>query len=369
MRTTAGAFTDLFPPDHRLKLGQGVVGWVGLYGEKVVANDVDVEPHYVNLYPDLIPTQSELSVPIRVGNEIVGVLDVQSPQFNAFDQNDVMAMETLADQIAVAIKNAWLFEESQRQVQELAGLYDTALATSSALEIEVLLSHLYNQVQQLMAPDTLVVVLHDAEAEGYRVALAVEEGETVPGAVGMRVALKEGGLTGWVIRERESLLVGDLEVDPLPVEPRHGARPARAWLEPKRPAHRNGKSRRAKVRRRKRQEAGLVSPPSPPDAPRNTLRCSVQGSIFPRPKSTRDNGPPPRGAGAPHTRQPSAISHQLSMARLTIVSAQRSACFRSKQASSSSGVKWAPTSASLPRSERNAPSPWNAFIALRCTIS
>ena len=230
MRTTAGAFTDLFPPDHRLKLGQGVVGWVGLYGEKVVANDVDVEPHYVNLYPDLIPTQSELSVPIRVGNEIVGVLDVQSPQFNAFDQNDVMAMETLADQIAVAIKNAWLFEESQRQVQELAGLYDTALATSSALEIEVLLSHLYNQVQQLMAPDTLVVVLHDAEAEGYRVALAVEEGETVPGAVGMRVALKEGGLTGWVIRERESLLVGDLEVDPLPVEPRHGARPARAWL-------------------------------------------------------------------------------------------------------------------------------------------
>ena len=79
MRARAGAFAHLFPPDHRLELGQGVVGWVGRHGETLLANDVDAEPRYVNLYPDVIPTQSELSVPIQASGEVVGVLDVQSP--------------------------------------------------------------------------------------------------------------------------------------------------------------------------------------------------------------------------------------------------------------------------------------------------
>ena len=71
------------------------------------------EPHYVNFYPDLIPTRSELSVPICSGDQTIGVLDIQSPEVNAFDENDVKVMETLADQIAVAMANAQLYEEAQ----------------------------------------------------------------------------------------------------------------------------------------------------------------------------------------------------------------------------------------------------------------
>jgi PAS domain S-box-containing protein len=118
MRTKTGSFADLYPTDHRLKLGQGMVGWVGLHGETLLTNDVDVEPHYVNLYPDILPTASELSVPIRVAEKIIGVLDVQSPQRNAFDENDVMVIETLADQIAIAIENARLYEELQQELSE-----------------------------------------------------------------------------------------------------------------------------------------------------------------------------------------------------------------------------------------------------------
>ncbi|MBN1813034.1 MAG: GAF domain-containing protein [Anaerolineae bacterium] len=118
MRTKAGSFAHLFPADHRLKLGQGMVGWVGLHGETLLANDVDAEPHYVNLYPDILPTRSELSVPLRVAGEIIGVLDVQSPQRNAFDDNDVMVIETLADQIAIAIENARLYKELQQELTE-----------------------------------------------------------------------------------------------------------------------------------------------------------------------------------------------------------------------------------------------------------
>jgi signal transduction histidine kinase/CheY-like chemotaxis protein len=116
MRAKAGDFAHLFPSDHRLKFRQGMVGWVGYYGKKLLANNVDAEPRYVNFYPGVIPTRSELSVPIGVAGEVVGVLDVQSPHLNAFNENDVMVMETLAAQIAVAIENARLYEAIEQEL-------------------------------------------------------------------------------------------------------------------------------------------------------------------------------------------------------------------------------------------------------------
>jgi two-component system NtrC family sensor kinase len=118
MRARAGAFDAIFPDDHRIPLGQGMVGWVGLHGERLLANNVRDEPSYVNFYPDLIPTLSELSVPIQKGEKLLGVLDVQSPLLDAFGESDVMVMETLADQIAVAMENAQLYGAVQQELAE-----------------------------------------------------------------------------------------------------------------------------------------------------------------------------------------------------------------------------------------------------------
>ncbi|MBN1872660.1 MAG: GAF domain-containing protein [Anaerolineae bacterium] len=118
MRAKVGEFADLFPPHHHLELGQGMVGWVGQYGVTLLSNDVENESRYVNLYPDLVPTCSELSVPIRVQDEVVGVLDIQSTYLNAFDEDDVLVMQTLAGQIAVAIENAWLYDAAQQELAE-----------------------------------------------------------------------------------------------------------------------------------------------------------------------------------------------------------------------------------------------------------
>jgi PAS domain S-box-containing protein len=131
MKSRAGDFENLFPPHHRLKLGQGMVGWAGQHGGTLLANDVSAEPRFVNLYPSVVPTASELSVPLRVGEEVVGVLDIQSPQPGAFDENDVLVMKTLADQIAVAIENARLYEAVQ---QELAERRRTESQREAALE-------------------------------------------------------------------------------------------------------------------------------------------------------------------------------------------------------------------------------------------
>ena len=111
MRASAGSYARLFPPDHRLALDVGMVGWVARHGKRLLANDVSVEPHYINSFPDEIVIQSELSVPITIAEQVVGVLDIQSQRREAFTQNDVMVLETLADQIAIAIQNARLHKE------------------------------------------------------------------------------------------------------------------------------------------------------------------------------------------------------------------------------------------------------------------
>jgi PAS domain S-box-containing protein len=118
MKTMASSYANLFPLGHALALGQGMVGWVAQQGRHLLANDIRSEPHYVDLSEGMIPTRSELSVPIRIGSEITGVLDVQSPRIDAFDGNDIIVIETLAGQIATAIENARLYGAAQQELME-----------------------------------------------------------------------------------------------------------------------------------------------------------------------------------------------------------------------------------------------------------
>ena len=109
MKSRAGYYDELFPAQQQLEWGQGIVGWVAQHGKPLLLNDVQTDSRYVNFYPDVILTQSELSVPILIGSELMGVLDIQSPQRDAFDTNDQLVMETLADQVAVSVQNARLY--------------------------------------------------------------------------------------------------------------------------------------------------------------------------------------------------------------------------------------------------------------------
>lgn len=118
MKARAGYFSHIFLPDHSVELGHGVVGYVGQTGNKILANNVDENPHYRNFYPDELPTKSELCLPLRIGEKILGALDVQSPQVDAFTENDIAVLGTLADQVAIALENASLYETVQRELQK-----------------------------------------------------------------------------------------------------------------------------------------------------------------------------------------------------------------------------------------------------------
>jgi GAF domain-containing protein len=108
---------------HRLKVGEvGVVGYVTERGEPRIAQDVSVDELYFN-NPAMPATRSEMTVPLRVRGKIIGALDVQSVDLEAFSSEDVSVLQTLADQVAVAIENARLIAESQAAVEAAQRAY------------------------------------------------------------------------------------------------------------------------------------------------------------------------------------------------------------------------------------------------------
>lgn len=118
LNALAGAATTDFPPHHTQALTDGINGWVATHGRRVVANDITVEDRYVSLVAERSATKAELSLPIKSGGEVVGVLDIQSTEVNAFSDELIMALETLTDQIAVAVTNARLHESVQHELEE-----------------------------------------------------------------------------------------------------------------------------------------------------------------------------------------------------------------------------------------------------------
>jgi len=97
----------------RLKVGQeGITGWVAAMGEPLLVQDVSQEPRYVWMRGS--KTRSELAVPIKAKGQIIGVLDVQSDRLDAFDESDLVVLQSLAHQAAIAIENARLYEQAQQ---------------------------------------------------------------------------------------------------------------------------------------------------------------------------------------------------------------------------------------------------------------
>ncbi|MDL1909879.1 GAF domain-containing protein [Chloroflexi bacterium CFX6] len=111
---------------HKLQVGQtGIVGYVAAVGAPRIALDVGSDAAYFD-NPDLPNTRSEMALPLRVADEIIGVLDAQSIVSNAFQEEDVEVLSTLADQVAIAIQNARSYERMQglvREAQRVSGAY------------------------------------------------------------------------------------------------------------------------------------------------------------------------------------------------------------------------------------------------------
>jgi len=102
---------------------QSIVGYSISRAEPRIALDVGVDSVYFN-NPDLPETRSEMALPLRMAGRVIGSLDVQSRETDAFSQEDIDVLTTLADQVAIAIENARLFSESNKALEESKAMFE-----------------------------------------------------------------------------------------------------------------------------------------------------------------------------------------------------------------------------------------------------
>jgi len=232
MQAIAGGFASVAPPDHRLALGEGMAGWTAKTGQSLLANDVSQESRYVLGILKETLTKSELCVPLKLAGKVIGVLDIQSSQLNAFDETDLMAMETLADQIAVAFENARLYGavqrelterkrleeeraqllmESQRMSEKLrASFYQVGTALASSLDLDEVLRLIVDLAAGLLDAEVCTIRLLDEQTR--ELSLRVARG--ISDELAQRVPKVGQGLIGLVAAQGVPLHVPDLQSDP-----------------------------------------------------------------------------------------------------------------------------------------------------------
>jgi phosphoserine phosphatase RsbU/P len=140
---------------RRIPVGEGLVGYAALHGEPVLVADVAQDPRYINVVQDV---RSELAIPLLLKDRCIGVLDLESPELDAFTKRDVEILTLLASQAAVAIENA--------------RLYETVRANEVRLEKEL---HFAQRVQAALLPVGLPKRMKGVEV-GARFAPARELG-------------------------------------------------------------------------------------------------------------------------------------------------------------------------------------------------
>lgn len=113
----------LIEKHFRLAVGSvSMIGWVTANRSPRIAQDVNEDPFYFRL-PTLPDTRSELTIPLIVGNRLLGALDIQSIESDAFTEDDIRTMEAIADELAIAIDSARLLRQTQQQLERFESSY------------------------------------------------------------------------------------------------------------------------------------------------------------------------------------------------------------------------------------------------------
>ncbi|MEZ0395186.1 MAG: GAF domain-containing protein [Anaerolineales bacterium] len=182
--------------------GVSLIGEAARTSQALMVNDVSQDPRYMAT-PELPDTHAEIAVPITVKGRVIGVLDVQSERLNAYDQESLSILQAIASQAGAAIDNARLFQQSQRQAEELAILNEMGRELTATLETAAIAETLYRQTSRLMDTSTFFIALYDAETDTLSFPLTVDGNrrfETAPRPLA-------GGFTDYIIKTRQPVFV------------------------------------------------------------------------------------------------------------------------------------------------------------------
>ncbi len=193
------------------KIGIGsnsIVGNVSSLGQQVVVSDTTKDASYTGnpLFPE---TRSEAAFPLRVGERILGVLDVQSIYPYAFTEVKLRGLQILTDQIAIAVVNTELFAETQEHLSQHRLLHHITTTAASGSTLEEALDNAVSGLQVTLGGDRVSILLANREKNMLEVKASMGYAEDIT-----MVKIPFGsGITGWAASHKHALRVKDITAD------------------------------------------------------------------------------------------------------------------------------------------------------------
>lgn len=216
LRAAAGHIFETLCGQFRIAVGQGLTGWAAANRQTVIVGDTQLDRRYFAVDAN---TRSEIVVPLIASGQLVGVLNVESNKPYAFKDDDVLGLETMADQLAGAIINAQLYTEAQQRAEELRQqkaelelLYRSANALAATLDSTALLNQLLPLAVSVANVSYGSVFLLDEAGQVTHQALTRRGLAEVEIERVTRLVL-EHGLAGWVYRHAQPALLTDVQHD------------------------------------------------------------------------------------------------------------------------------------------------------------
>ncbi len=214
-----------------LRFGEGLSGQVAQTGEAMMVADYRQWEHRAAIYND-ISIKRVLAVPLRIKGKVIGVINITDDQTTgSFTQEDIQLVSLFADQAALAIENARLLEESNRQAEKLGIINRFSLAITSALNMDQVLKTLHEQCQQVAPCDVFYVALYDEASSLIHVPLFHENGQYQEGP--SRDIHDHPGTIGAVIQARRTIYLDDsIHMDTHPYKQKTAKlrRPTRSYV-------------------------------------------------------------------------------------------------------------------------------------------
>jgi signal transduction histidine kinase len=185
----------------KLRVGEGITGWVARTGKAARIGEVSQDPRYIGIRKNI---QSELAVPLEVNGETRGVLNVDSDRKNAFSADDQDLLEALAGQAARVIQNTWHYEQLRLKARLFEALANVSRAINSTLNLDDALSVIAREACVLMNGKMCSLMMLDERREWLDLRASFGAGPDYLGKP--RLAVDESFL-GVVVRRKKPLQV------------------------------------------------------------------------------------------------------------------------------------------------------------------
>ena len=195
----------------RVTVERGLAGWVVRNEKSALVPDTSLDERWLRRPDDAVQksgAKSAICVPLMAREKIVGALTLVHSQPNAFDRGHLELMQAIADQTGIAILNARLYEDSQRQARVMTALVNSAMMINSSLQMSEVFQRILEQTIKALQVETVALALSEYPENDFVFHAATGKG--AENIIGKRIQSDEG-LTAKVIKDKRGIVVPSLK--------------------------------------------------------------------------------------------------------------------------------------------------------------